>query len=274
MRVFNDATFPYLCRMEKNEYIRYEVIDRICYITLDRPDKRNALNFTLVSELKDAFRTAEQDPEAKVVVLRANGKAFCAGADLEYLKRLQAYNFEENIQDSKHLMELFSIIYRHQKVVIAQIEGHAIAGGAGLATVCDFSFSIPEAKFGYTEVRIGFIPAIVMTFLVRKCGELRAKELLLSGEIIDADTAIRYNMINRSFPANEIQDKVREFALNLCKQNSGQSMHVTKKMLADIQHFPINDGLQFAAKMNAHARTTEDCKRGIAAFLNKEKLEW
>ena len=171
-------------------------------------------------------------------------------------------------------MELFQIIYKHQKVVIAQIEGHAIAGGAGLATVCDFSFSVPEAKFGYTEVRIGFIPAIVMTFLVRKCGELRAKELLLSGEIIDADTAVKYNMINRTYAADEIKDKVKEFALNLCKQNSGQSMHVTKKMLADIQHFPIAEGLKFAAKMNAHARTTEDCKRGIAAFLNKEKLEW
>ena len=260
--------------MDKNQYIRYEVADRVAYITLDRPDKRNALNYTLVSELKEAFSKAQLDQEVKVIVLRANGKAFCAGADLDYLKRLQAYSFQENIQDSTHLMELFQLIYKHEKVVIAQIEGHAIAGGAGLATVCDFSFAVPEAKFGYTEVRIGFIPAIVMTFLVRKSGELRAKELLLAGEIIDAETAVRYNMINKIMPAESIKEEVRDFALRLCSQNSGQSMHVTKKMLGDIQHFPIADGLNFAAKMNAHARTTEDCKRGISAFLNKEKLEW
>lgn len=260
--------------MEQKEYIQYEVIDRVAYITLNRPEKRNAFNFSLVSELKDAFRFAETDESAKVIVLRAEGKAFSGGADLDYLKRLQAYSFEENIQDSNHLMEMFQIIYRHPKVVIAQVEGHAIAGGAGLATVCDFCFTVPKAKFGYSEVRIGFIPAIVMTFLLRKCGEMRAKELLLGGEIIDAETAVQYNMVNKVVPAEEIKDYVRDFALKLCTQNSGQSLHVTKKMIADIQTFPINEALKFASKMNAHARTTEDCKRGIAAFLNKEELKW
>lgn len=260
--------------MEQHEYIQYEVVDRIAYITLNRPDKRNAFNYSLVSEMKTALRHAEQDSTAKVIVIRAVGKAFSAGADLDYLKRLQSYSFEENLEDSNHLKEMFQLIYRHPKVVIAQVEGHAIAGGAGLATVCDFAFVVPEAKLGYTEVRIGFIPAIVMTFLLRKCGETRAKELLLGGDLVSAETAVAYNMVNQVVPAGEIKDFVRDFALKLCQQNSGQSMHVTKKMISDIQTFPVEEALKFASKMNAHARTTEDCKKGIAAFLNKEALEW
>ncbi len=260
--------------MEQNNLVEYEVCDRIGYITLNRPEKRNALNFQMVTELRKAFSTAERDGSVKVIVLKANGKAFCAGADLDFLKQLQQYSLEDNLNDSNHLMELFLAIYRSDKVVIAQIEGPAVAGGAGLATVCDFSFSIPNAKFGYTEVRIGFVPAIVMVFLIRKCGELRAKELLLGGEIITAETAVNYNMINKVVPAEEIRDYVRGFALTLCSQNSGSSMQLTKKMVADIQTFQVADALRFASKMNAHARGTEDCQRGIAAFLNKEKLEW
>ncbi len=260
--------------MEQNNLVEYEVSDRIGFITLNRPEKRNALNFQMVTELRKAFYAAEQDGNVKVIVLKANGKAFCAGADLDFLKQLQQYSLEDNLKDSNHLMELFLAIYRSPKVVIAQIEGAAVAGGAGLATVCDFSFSVPTAKFGYTEVRIGFVPAIVMIFLIRKCGELRAKELLLGGEIITAETAVNYNMINKIIPAEEIQDYVRGFALALCSQNSSSSMQLTKKMIGDIQTFPVVDALRFASKMNAHARGTEDCQRGIAAFLNKDKLEW
>jgi methylglutaconyl-CoA hydratase len=260
--------------MQNNEYVRYEVQDRVAWVTIDRPDKRNALNYTLVSELLEAFKTAEATEDVKVCVLRANGKAFCAGADLDYLKRLQAYDFDQNLQDSSHLKAAFEFVYKMGKPVIAMIQGHAIAGGAGLATVCDFAFSVPEAQFGYTEVRIGFIPAIVMVFLIRKIGETRAKELLLTGDIIDAATAERYNMITKVVPAIEIEGYVKAFAARLCTQNSGQSMAITKKMIGDIQHFPIADALGFAARMNARARGSEDCKRGIAAFLDKEEITW
>ena len=253
-----------------NDMLLYEVDDRVAYITLNRPDKRNALPDQMVTLLSKAFGRAEAAPGVKVVILRGNGKAFCAGADLDYLQRLQKFSFDENLQDSNHLKELFLQIYRFPKIVIAQGEGHAIAGGAGLATVCDFTFSVPEAKYGYTEVKIGFIPAIVMVFLVRKCGELRAKELLLSGKIITAEAAVRYNKINEVVAADQIKDHVRGFAESLCTGNSEQSMAMTKRMLGDIWHFPIVDGLNFAAKMNAHTRGTEDCKKGISAFLNKE----
>ncbi len=255
-------------------FINYNVSERVAYITLNRPDKRNALNFDVVSELKDAFLDAEQDPNVKVVVLRANGKVFCAGADLEYLQQLQKNSYADNLADSSHLKDLFHQIYTHKKVVIAQIHGHAIAGGCGLATVCDISFSAPEAQFGYTEVRIGFVPAIVTIFLLRKIGETRAKEMLLSGELISAKKAEEYGLINFIVPADEIEKRVFEYAQMVCKQNSMQSLQLTKKMIAEVQEKDLTEALTYAAQMNAHARETTDCKRGIGAFVNKETLEW
>ncbi len=255
-------------------FINYSVSERVAYITLNRPDKRNALNFDVVSELKDAFLDAEQDPNVKVVVLRANGKVFCAGADLEYLQQLQKNSYADNLADSSHLKDLFHQIYTHKKVVIAQIHGHAIAGGCGLATVCDISFSAPEAQFGYTEVRIGFVPAIVTIFLLRKIGETRAKEMLLSGELISAKKAEEYGLINFIVPANEIEKRVFDYAQMVCKQNSMQSLQLTKKMIAEVQEKDLTEALTYAAQMNAHARETTDCKRGIGAFVNKETLEW
>lgn len=255
-------------------FINYTVSERVAYITLNRPDKRNALNFDVVSELKDAFLDAEQDPNVKVVVLRANGKVFCAGADLEYLQQLQKNSYADNLADSSHLKDLFHQIYTHKKVVIAQIHGHAIAGGCGLATVCDISFSAPEAQFGYTEVRIGFVPAIVTIFLLRKIGETRAKEMLLSGELISAKKAEEYGLINFIVPADEIEKRVFDYAQMVCKQNSMQSLQLTKKMIAEVQEKDLTEALTYAAQMNAHARETTDCKRGIGAFVNKETLEW
>jgi len=256
------------------KYLECEVRERIAYLTLNRPEKRNALNDIVMVELKHAVTVAESRQDVKVVVIRANGKAFCAGADLEYLKQMQQFTPEQNLADSATLADLFLTIYRSGKIFIAQVEGHAIAGGCGLATVCDFTFVVPQAKLGYTEVRIGFIPAVVMVFLLRKIGETRAKELLLSGKLIDAVTAERYNLINAVVEADQIQEYVYQFALGLCEKNSASSMLLTKKMIADIQTFPIEEALTFAAKMNARSRTTPDCIRGIGAFLNKEQISW
>jgi methylglutaconyl-CoA hydratase len=255
-------------------FVDYEVKDRIAYITLNRPEKRNALNYDYVTELKTAFSYAENDNKAKIIVLKANGKAFSAGADLAYLQQLQSNTYEENLLDSNHLMELFKQIYTHPKVVIAQIEGHAIAGGSGLAAVCDYSYAVPDAKFGYTEVRIGFVPAIVMVFLLRKIGEVGAKELLLSGRLISAREAKSYGMINRVSEADKIQDDVYQLAQELIEKNSGESMRRTKQMIAKVQEMALNEGLDFAAKMNAETRDTKDCKKGIGSFLGKKDLVW
>lgn len=255
-------------------YITYEVKNRIGYITLNRPEKRNALNYEVVGELKEAFTQAELDEQVKVIILKAEGKAFCAGADLAYIQQLQENTYEENLEDSNHLRELFEKIYTMGKVVIAQIQGHAIAGGCGLATVCDFGFTVPEAKFGYTEVRIGFIPAIVKVFLLRKIGEMKAKKLLLSGELIDATTAKDYDLVNEVVPADQLESTVEGFAQLLIEKNSGQSMALTKQMIANVQAMDVKEGLDYAAEMNARARATEDCKKGIASFLDKSPISW
>jgi len=260
--------------MKQTKYVAYEVKDRIGYIILDRPEKRNALNAELISELKEAFELAESDNNIKVIVLKANGKAFCAGADLESLKTMQKSTFDENLQDSRNLMELYKKIYTLRKVVIAQVEGHAIAGGAGLATVCDFVFSVPEAKFGYTEVAIGFVPAIVSVFIIRKIGEAKAKELLLTGNIISAQKAADLNIFNFIENKENIEKSVSDFCQNLISKTSADSLTLTKQLIADVQSLSYDNGLNYAARINAKSRSTDDCKKGISAFLNKEKIVW
>ena len=256
------------------KYIQYSVSDRIAFITLNRPEKSNALCYDLVSELKAGFKAAEDDDQVRVVILKANGDTFCAGADLDYLQELQTYSFEQNLADSDHLKELFLQIYQLKKVVISQIHAHALAGGCGLATLCDFSFAVPEANFGYTEVKIGFIPAIVMVFLLRKIGETKAKQLLLSGAIISAEEALALGLINYMTEKANLDRKVKEFATQLIQNNSSYAMGLTKQMIGKVQSLNIEDALTFASEMNAKARASEDCKKGIAAFLNKEKIVW
>jgi methylglutaconyl-CoA hydratase len=254
--------------------VLYSVKERIGYITLNRPEKRNALSRELVTELKDAFAKAEKDDIVKVIVLKANGESFCAGADLAYLQELQKFSFEENIADSNHLKELFLQIYQLKKVVIAQVQGHALAGGCGLAAICDFVFAVPEAKFGYTEVKIGFIPAMVLVFLIRKIGEQKAKQLLLSGELIQNEEALRMGLANYIVCKEQLENSVFDFAQRLIKSNSGQSMMLTKQMIGEVQSMSLTDALDYAAKMNAQARATDDCKNGIAAFLEKKEMKW
>jgi len=256
------------------EFVKLEVSNRIGYVTLNRPEKRNALSHQLVAELKAALASAEEDDNVKVIVLRAEGEAFCAGADLAYLQQLQKFSFEENLADSNHLKELFITIYLCKKVVIAQVQGHALAGGCGLATVCDFVYTVPEAKFGYTEVKIGFIPAIVMVFLLRKMGEQRAKQLLLTGDLIKAEEALAMGLVNRVVSKETLATEVASFAQKLIESNSAQSLMLTKQMIAQVQTMPLESALNYAAEMNAQARATADCQKGIAAFLNKEELKW
>lgn len=257
------------------EFVTTHIHDRIGFISLNRPDKRNALNFQFVSELKKAFESFSENTSVKVIVLKSEGPAFCAGADLEYLQQLQKNSYEENLADSMHLMELYKMIYTLNKVVIAQVNGHALAGGCGLVSVCDFAFSIPEANFGYTESRIGFIPAIVMNFLVKKIGEMHARMMLLSGNVIKAADAQKYGIINAIYDSEEeLDEEVAKFAQHLITHNSESSMMLTKRMLFEIQSMPLSEALDYAAKMNATARGSEDCKTGIEAFLNKETVKW
>ncbi|PZV84634.1 methylglutaconyl-CoA hydratase [Algoriphagus aquaeductus] len=259
--------------MEKTVLTHVE--NQLGFITLNRPEKRNALSPQLIGELSEAFAQMKADKSVKLVILQAKGKAFCAGADLEYLQELQQFSYEENLEDSHRLKRLFSQIYEFPKVVIAKVQGHALAGGCGLVTVCDFAFADSEALFGYTEAKIGFVPALVSVFLAEQIGHYRAGELLISGEMISAKKADEFGLITGYMDGASLDHWVlNEFALKLIRDNSAFSMGETKRLLRSLGKVTRDQALDAAAEANARARAHEDCKKGIAAFLQKTKPTW
>lgn len=256
------------------ELAEYKTDNRVAYITINRPEKRNALNPRLVETLTDLFLRAGHDEDVKVVVLMAKGEVFSAGADLEYLQKLQNNSSQDDLEDTIAIKELLYTVYSLPKLVIAQVEGHAIAGGCGLAAVCDIVFAVPEAKFGYTEVKIGFVPALVACFLVRKLGEARVRELLLSGDLITAENASNYGLINFISEKSEISGHVKSYAERSASGVSGQSVALTKQLIHSAQNKNLEDSLEDAIRLNVQTRSSADCKKGIASFLEKKKLQW
>lgn len=248
--------------------------NRIGIISINRPEKRNALSPEVIQGLSRAFGAFEDDAEVKAVVLRAEGKAFCAGADLDYLQQMQLFSFEENLADSQRLLALFSKIYEFPKVVIAQVQGSALAGGCGLVTVCDFAFASLEAVFGYTEVKIGFVPALVSIFLSEQIGQAKAAELLLSGELISAVKAAQLGLIRETVSLEFLEKRTMDFAMALVNENSSFSMQETKYLLRSLGAEDRHSALDRAALANAKARGHSDCLKGIASFLAKTKPVW
>ena len=256
------------------KFVTKTVKDRVGIVTMNRPEKRNALNGEMVNVLLSIFKDLEADPEVKVVVLRADGKTFCAGADLEYLKNLRGYTQEQNFEDSKRFKDLLLKIYKFKKVVIAQVQGPAVAGGAGLVSVCDFAFGSTNMIIGYPEVRIGFVPAIVLPFLLRRLSESRVRSLLLSGRSIDSNQALEIGLLYKIVDEHHLEKEVFQFALELCSTNSSQSMTSTKKLITAIPDLPLEDALELACKSNARTRTTSDFIKGISEFLAKKDIKW
>lgn len=247
--------------------IKYEIKNNNAVITLNRPDKRNALNSELVALIKEKFFEAESDNSIKSMILTGEGKAFCAGADLEYLSQIKNNSAVENEKDSKSLAEMFLKIYNCKKPTIAAVNGAAIAGGCGLASVCDFIVASPsESKFGYSEVKIGFVPAIVSIFLLKKVGEGKAKQLMLSGEIIDGTVAYQIGLVNY------LSENVLKEAFNLAEKlntNSLESMMMTKQMIHTISSMNVEDAVNYCLRLNVLSRSTKDFEEGINKFLNK-----
>jgi methylglutaconyl-CoA hydratase len=255
--------------------IKYEIDHRICTITLSRPEKHNALDDQMISELTSAFQSAQRDSEVKVILLKGEGESFCSGADLEYLQRMSKYDFNQNQEDSNTLMRLFLHIYTQRKPVIAVVQGNALAGGCGLATVCDIVIASKEtARFGYTEVKLGFIPAIVIFFLVRRVGEGRARELAIRGNIMSAEEAQRIGLVNYVVPETEIEQFSSTLAMEIVKNCSSSSLGLIKELLSRIHGMSVNDALSYASNLNALTRMTDDCKKGIDSFLKKEPAKW
>ena len=244
----------------------------IATITLNRPDKRNAISFQLVDELMHALGEVENSA-SQMLILTGAGKAFCAGMDLDELKSLLGKTHDENVKDSTRMAEMFRRLYDFPKPTIAAVNGAAIAGGAGLATMCDFTLAVPEAKFGYTEVRIGFVPAIVSSILVWQVGHKIARDLLLTGRLFDAAEAHRYGLVNEIVAAENLPARARELAAQIL-ENSPSSVQATKKLINGFIATQLNSQIAEAIEDNARIRTTADFREGVSSFLEKRKPVW
>src|SRR5499427_5324017 len=239
----------------------------IATVTLNRPDKRNAVSLALVSEMLAALDEIANS-RAQVVILTGAGKAFCAGLDLDELKSLLGKTHDENVKDSARMGELFRRIYEFPLPTIAAVNGAAIAGGMGIATMCDFTLAVAEAKFGYTEVRIGFVPALVSSILVWQVGHKIARDLLLTGRLFDAAEAHRYGLANEVVPAERLIARAQEIAAQL-GENSPSSVRATKKLINSFIAKSLDEQLASAIEENARTRATADFREGISSFLEK-----
>ena len=252
--------------------VLYSEAQGIATITLNRPDKRNAISYELIDDLIAALKQAA-DSAAQVVILAGAGKAFCSGMDMENLKQLSGRAHEQNLKDSETMASLFRTLYDFPKPTIAAVNGPAIAGGTGLATLCDFTLAVPEAKFGYTEVRIGFVPAIVSSFLIANIGEKRARDLLLTGRIFGAEEAQRLGLVNEIVTPEQLMPRAQELAGQLL-ENSPASLQATKRLLSSYTREQMDRQVAQAVTGNAAIRQTADFKEGITAFLEKRKPTW
>jgi methylglutaconyl-CoA hydratase len=258
--------------MTRFKYILAESAHGVRTLTLNRPEKRNALSPELIDELEVALNEAA-GCSCGVVILTGAGSAFCAGLDLEHLATISARTREENRRDSENMARVLRNLYEFPKPLIAAVNGPAIAGGMGLATIPDFTLAVPEAKFGYTEVRIGFVPAIVASFLLRQIGEKHTRDLLLTGRLIKAQEAHELGLVTQIVTADQLMLTARALAQSLLL-NSPEAMQSVKKLLAKHARHRLDEEIADAIEANASQRSTEDFKEGVQAFLQHRRADW
>jgi methylglutaconyl-CoA hydratase len=253
---------------KNNQAVIYAVEGTVALLTLNRPEKRNALDDALVGGLKDALREADSTDAVRVVVITGAGADFCSGADLAALQKISESSVTENLEDAQSLMELFALIRRVRVPVVAAVRGRALAGGCGLATACDLILAARSARFGYPEVKIGFVPAMVMAILRRNVSEKRAFELITRGAEIGADEAERIGLVNHVFEDAKFEMEVENYVAGF-ETVSRSAVMLSKRLLYHMDGMTFDGALQAGVDINAIARMTEDCRSGIARFLKK-----
>ena len=241
----------------------------IAVITLNRPEKRNALNDALINSLKDELKKADKDETLCAIVIRGAGKDFCSGADLSALQKITESDVLENLWDAENLMELFALIRKIKIPVIAAVQGRALAGGCGLATACDIVLAAKTARFGYPEVKIGFVPAMVMAILRRNLSEKKSFELITQGFEFSAAEAEKIGLINRVFDDEIFEEEIKNY-VSAYETVSRSAVILSKKLLYQMDGMDFYTALEVGAEVNTIARLTEDCQRGIAKFLKKD----
>ena len=255
-----------------NDALKIETEGAVGVLTFNRPEKRNALSFRMIAELLKALDDAEHG-QVRALILTGAGEAFCAGVDLQALRSFRAQSESEIIADARQIASLFRRLYAFPRPTIGAVNGAAIAGGCGLATLCDFTLAVPEAKFGYTEVRVGFIPAIVSSYVVRQVGEKRARDLLLSGRIFGAAEAQAMGLVNEILEPDKLMPRARELAQSLAEMSPVALGH-TKRLLLKFSEEDIDRETEMAVEASARVRTTADFREGLAAFLEKRQPKW
>jgi methylglutaconyl-CoA hydratase len=258
--------------MARFEHIIVQSANGVKTVTLNRPDKRNALTPSLIEELTRALHEAEEC-ECRVLILTGAGSAFCAGLDVEHLETITAGTTEEHRRDSENLAHVLRTLYDFPKPVIAAVNGPAIAGGMSLATIPDFTLATPEAKFGFNEVRVGFVPAIAASFLLRQVGEKRTRELLLTGKLLKAEEAYTMGLVTEIVAAEEMMKSAHALAQALLL-NSPQAMGAVKALLSRHNSQGLDEELEDAIEANAQQRASEDFKEGVQAFLQRRRANW
>jgi methylglutaconyl-CoA hydratase len=245
---------------------------QIATITLNRPDKRNSISTQMISELQSVLDEIERS-HARVAIVTGAGKAFCAGMDLDMLGAIAKQSPAENQEDSRRIARMFRRIWSYPKPLIAAVNGAALAGGCGIATLCDFTLASPEAKFGYTEVKIGFLPAIVSVFLTRQIGEKRARDLLLTGRLVEAKEAKELGLVTEIVEPEQLLARAKELAEVLIGA-SPSSLTRAKRLLTSAAAASVDADLDRAVLENARIRCTPDFQEGVASFLEKRKPVW
>lgn len=256
-----------------SERVRYRVEDDgVAVVTLARPEKRNALDPATIDELEEAFAAAEADGRVRVVLLDAEGKDFCAGADLAHIEATVDASREDLEADALALGNLFVHMRRLPKPIVAAVQGNALAGGAGLATACDVVVAADDAHLGYPEVHIGFVPAMVMTMLIRCVGEKRAFELVSSGRRMPAEEAREAGLVTAVRSRHTLADDARAHAAELAGR-SASALAWTKRLLYELDELGFAEGIARGAEVNAEARRSPDCRAGVHAFLARKRRE-
>ncbi|MFY9569899.1 MAG: enoyl-CoA hydratase/isomerase family protein [Blastocatellia bacterium] len=254
--------------MTDSPKVLYSTGNAVARITLNRPDKRNAIDDGLVSAFRDALRAAALDESIRVVLVTGAGKDFCSGADLASLQRISQAGVKESMSSARVMGDLFVEMRRNPRPIIAAVRGRALAGGCGLATACDIILSAESAQFGYPEVNIGFIPAMVMAILRRSVSEKRAFELITRGEIISSGAAAEIGMINRVFPDEQFEPAVEAYVAQMASK-SASAVSLAKGLLYHMDGMTFETAIEAGVQLNAITRMTDDCKQGVERFLKR-----
>jgi methylglutaconyl-CoA hydratase len=262
-----------LSKETKFTTISYSLDNKIAKINLARPEVHNAFNEVMIAELTEVFSRISQDDSARVVVLTGNGESFCAGADLNWMKKMINFSYQQNLEDSLKLAELFYLMYSLPKPIIARVNGAAIGGGTGLVAVCDIAIAAEKAKFSLSEVKLGLVPACISPYVIRKVGEGRCREFFLTGERLSANRALELGLVNQVVPLENLDQAVEEKAKQLISSGP-KAIAMCKELLKKVPGMSFNEAKTYTADMIASMRIGDEGQEGMNAFLEKRKPKW